>query len=215
MMTTDDGKAGAGMSAGKDTAVGGAKLLIEVGPVVAFVIAYNVANRLTDGQGVFWATGVYMAAASAALAASWLTQRRVPMMLVVTTPIILVFGVLTLVFQSALFAYVKPTIINLLLASLIVGSLLVGRNIWKLFFGSVFDLPDRIWRILALRWAGWFVFLAILNEVVWRTTPEAFWANFKFFGVLPLTLLFALANTPITVKNLRAPEEPAEGAPPG
>lgn len=189
-----------GASAG-DTLGQGAKLLVEVGPIFVFMVTYNVANRSRPDEAIFIATAVFIAATLAALAYAWLHQRRVPLMLVVTAVIVTVFGGLTLALQDAIFVKIKPTIVNLLYAAAIFGSLLVGRNIWKLLFSQVFTLPDRIWNILAARWGAWFVFLAVLNEFIWRNFSEAFWANFKFWGVMPLTIAFAMANLPITMKH--------------
>ncbi|MGD2132854.1 MAG: inner membrane-spanning protein YciB [Maricaulaceae bacterium] len=204
------------------TAGQGVRLLVDVGPVIAFVIAYNVAHRANADTAVFWGTGVYMAAMIAAVSYSWIAFRRIPLILAVTSVIVLLFGGLTLAFQSAEFAYAKPTVINWLLAGLIVGSLIIGQNVWKLFFGSVFELPDRIWTVLALRWAVWFVFLGALNLALWPPfwegkdvfwlnwtgqESEEFWAYFKLWGVMPLTFLFAMANVPITMKHGTFPQE--------
>ncbi len=187
-----------GQSAG-ETAGQGAKLLVDVGPVVVFVVTYNLAGHFGEGA-VFWATGAYMAAMAAALPFAWFTQHRVPPLLLFTGAIILLFGALTLWLESELFAYLTPTIINGAIAVLIAGSLLAGHNIWKVFFDSVFELPERIWRILAWRWSGFFLFMALLNEVMWRNMSEAFWANFKLWGVIPLTFLFFMANIPLAKK---------------
>jgi len=201
------------LSVNRETAKQSSNLWVDVGPVIVFVFAYNgarwagaegrtgwIGEAFDKGDAIFWATGAYMVAMVAALATAWVQQKRVPPMLVATSVIVLVFGALTIGLQSPLFAYIKPTIINGLFALAIGGAMLFGLNIWKFFFGEVFTLPDRIWNVLAWRWAGWFVFLAILNEVIWRTMSEDFWANFKLFGVIPLTFLFALANVPITLK---------------
>jgi intracellular septation protein len=204
-------------SGAHQTAAGGAKLLIEVGPVVAFVVAYNVANRMAPDAAIFWATGVYMAAMVASVVYSWFTAKRIPPLLIVTSVIVMVFGGLAIGFQSKFFAYIKPTVINFLLAGLIVGSIVVGRNVWKIFFEAAFALPDRIWRVLALRWAAWFVFLGLLNLALWPPfwdarpdafwlqmtgqTGEEFWTYFKLWGVIPLTFAFAMANVPITMKH--------------
>ncbi len=219
---TDTEKTTESRSGARQTAAGGVKILVEVGPVIAFVVAYNVANRTVSDTAIFWATGVYMVAVAIAVAYSWITAKRVPPMLIVTSAIVLVFGGLAIGFQSKFFAYIKPTVINFLLAGLIVGSIVVGRNIWKIFFSAAFALPDRIWRVLALRWAAWFVFLGVLNvalwppywdanpDVVWLNitgqTGEEFWTYFKLWGVLPLTFLFAMANVPITMKHAGEPD---------
>jgi len=208
------------------TAKGGARLLVDVGPVIAFVVSYSLANRFAHDAAIFWATGVYMAAMAIAVGISWVKWRRVPLILVVTSVIVLVFGGATLLFQSPEFAYAKPTVINWLLATGIVGSILVGRNIWKTFFESAFALPDHIWRVLALRWAAWFVFLGFLNLALWPPywaaqtepfwliwtghEPEEFWAYFKLWGVMPLTFAFAMANVPLTMKHAQDVDAPAE-----
>ncbi|MCG8442719.1 MAG: septation protein A [Caulobacterales bacterium] len=181
------------------------KLAVEIGPAVLFMIVYNVAARGRPDEAIYIATGVFMVASLAALAWARWRQNRTPPMLVVSAVLITAFGGLTIALQNPLFVKIKPTIINLLYAAAIVGSLLVGRNVIKLLLDSAFELPDRIWRVLALRWAGWFVFLAVLNEFVWRTFSEAFWANFKVLGVIPLTLLFAVANTPLLMKHAKEP----------
>lgn len=197
----------------------GAKLLIDFGPVAVFMITFNVANSVDKNNALFIATGAFMAATALALGYAWLKERRIPPMILVSGVIVLGFGGLTLILHDSLFIKIKPTVVNGLYAAVILGGLLVGRNVWKMLFSSAFTLPDRIWRILAVRWALWFIFLAILNEIVWRAPPDAFWlrwtntdaetfwANFKFLGVLPLTILFALANVPITAKYLGQTDE--------
>lgn len=189
------------MSAARETAAGGVKILADVGPIALFMIVYNVAYRSRPDDAIFIATGAFIIATLAALAFTWFRERRLSPMLLVTAVIVTIFGGLTLALQDALFIKIKPTIVNLLYAAVIFGGLAVGRNVWKMLFNSVFDLSDRVWRILAVRWGAWFVFLAILNEVIWRNFSEAFWANFKFWGVLPLTVLFAFANVPITMRE--------------
>jgi len=196
-------------------AQGALNIFIDLGPVAAFMIAFNVArNGANPDQAIFTATGVFMVATVLALAFAFLVQKRLALMPLVSSGFVLVFGALTLSLNDALFIKVQPTIMNTLYAGIILGSLAVGRNVWKVLFGAAFKLPDRVWRILAVRWACFFIFLAVLNEVIWRAPPDAFWlvwwgldaqtfwANFKFWGVMPLTLAFMVANVPITLKNL-------------
>ena len=191
------------------TAGQGARLLVDVGPVIVFVVIYNLARRFRPDDAIFIGTGVFIVATLIALGYARLKQKRFPPMLVVSAVIVTLFGGAAIIFRNETFVYIKPTIINLLYAVAIFGSLLVRQNIWKLLFGSVFALPDRIWTILAIRWGLWFVFLAVLNEVIWRNFSEPFWANFKLVGVLPLTFIFALANVPITMKHAIDPDENA------
>lgn len=178
------------------------QLAVDLGPAIVFMVSYNLARRYDEANAIFWSTGLFMAATLVALGYALQVQKRAPPMLLVTAAIVMVFGALTLYFHDAHFAYIKPTIINLLFAAAIFGGLLVGRNVWKLLFQSAFELPDRIWNILAVRWGLFYVFLAGLNEFIWRTQTEAFWANFKVIGVMPITFLFLLANLPITMKYM-------------
>ncbi|MGE3302188.1 MAG: septation protein A [Hyphomonadaceae bacterium] len=188
----------------------GANLIVDLGPVALFMIAYNVANRMAPpGAAIYWATGVFMAATLAALAYARVAERRTPPMLLVTATVVLVFGGLTLVLHDALFIKIKPTIINLLWAGAIFGGLAFRQNVFRMLLGGAMELPERIWRVLAIRWGLLFIFLAALNEFIWRTFSEAFWANFKFFGVLPITLLFALANAPLIMKHVKTDDAPA------
>jgi intracellular septation protein len=179
----------------------GVKLLVEMGPIAIFMIVYNVAQRAMKDQAIFVATGVFMVATLLAIGYAWFKERRLPPMLAVTAVIVLIFGGLTIYLRDALFIKIKPTIINTLWAAAIFGGLLVKRNIWKLLFGPAFTLTDPTWRTLAIRWGLFFLFLAGLNEAVWRNTSEAFWANFKFWGVLPLTVGFAMLQLPLIMKD--------------
>ncbi|MBU6373064.1 MAG: septation protein A [Alphaproteobacteria bacterium] len=190
------------------------QLAVDLGPALVFMVSYNLARRSDPANAIFWSTGLFMAATAIALGWAFLVQKRAPPMLLVTAVIVLVFGGLTLYLHDATFAYIKPTIINLLFASAIFGGLLVKRNVWKLLFQSAFELPERIWTILAVRWGLFYVFLAGLNEFIWRTQTEAFWANFKVVGVIPITFLFLLANLPITLKYMGKTDESADAPAP-
>lgn len=192
-------------AAEKKSASGGmAQLMVDLGPVVVFMLTYNLGRRFVpEGQEIFLATGVFIAATLAAVAYAWFVQKRLPPMLIVTAVIVTLFGGLTLALHNALFIKIKPTIINLLYAGVILGGLAVKQNVWKMLFQGAFPaLPEKVWTTFALRWGFFFIFLAGLNEVVWRNFPEAFWANFKVFGVIPLTFVFMLANMPLLMKHM-------------
>ncbi|MDX2235810.1 MAG: septation protein A [Hyphomonadaceae bacterium] len=183
---------------------GTAQLLVDLGPVIVFMLTYNLGGRFVPkGQEIFLATGVFLVATLLAVGYAWLVQKRLPPMLIVTAVIVTVFGGLTLMLQDALFIKIKPTIVNLLYAGVILGGLAVKQNVWKMLFKGAFPtLPDAVWTTFALRWGLFFIFLAGLNEYVWRTYSEAFWANFKVLGVMPLTFLFMLANMPLLMKHM-------------
>jgi len=182
---------------GPRTPNAGANLAVELGPAILFMVAYNLARRFAPEEAIFLGAGVFMAATVAALGYAMLVQKRVPPMLLVTAAIVLVFGGLTLWLHNEIFVYLKPTIINLLFATAIFGGLAVGRNPLKLLLGEALTLPEPIWRTLALRFGCFYVFLAGLNEVIWRNFSEAFWVNFKVLGVIPISIGFMLLNAPL------------------
>jgi intracellular septation protein len=166
------------------------KLLIDLGPLLAFFVAYGRA-------GIYWATGVLMLATLAALLASWRLLGRVTAVPLLTAILVVVFGGLTFYLDDPSFIKLKPTIINLLFAGVMVVGLLTDRPLLKVLLGEAFRLTEEGWRKLTVRWALFFFALAILNEVVWRSFSESAWVNFKVFGIVPLTILFALAQLPL------------------
>lgn len=161
------------------------KLLIELGPLLAFFITYARA-------GIFWATGVLMAATVVALIASWRVFGRLLPMPMVTAVLVVIFGGLTFWLDDPHFIQMKPTIINLLFAGALFVGLATGRPLLKMLLGEAFNLTEEGWRKLTVRWAVFFLALAALNEVVWRNFSESTWVSFKVFGILPLTLIFAV-----------------------
>jgi intracellular septation protein len=179
------------------------KLLLDLGPLVLF---FAVNAR----WGIFIATAAFMAAVIAALAVSYLLVKRLPPMALVCAAIVMVFGGLTLFLHDEMFIKIKPTIIYLLLAALLLGGLATRRPLLAFVLGSVFHLTAEGWRQLTLRWALFFITLAALNEIVWRTQSTDFWVTFKAFGVVPLTFAFAALQYPLLAKH--APAETASTA---
>src|SRR5215471_14550241 len=162
------------------------KLTLELGPLILFFVA-------NSRWGIFTATGVFMAAVLVALIASYKLLHRVPIMTVVSAG-------LTLVLQNDVFIKLKPTIIYLLFFAVLLGGLALGRPLLALVFDSVFDLTPEGWRKLTWRWALFFLALAVLNEIVWRTQTTDAWLSFKVFGVVPLTFLFAASQYPLLTR---------------
>lgn len=182
----------------------GRKLAIELGPLLAFFVAQRTAD-------IFVATGVFMAATVVSVFASRRLEGRWPTMPLVTGVFVLLMGGLTLYLQDGTFIKVKPTITNLLFAAILLGGLARGRLFLKLVFGEAFQLDEPGWRALTVRFGLYFVFLAGVNEVVWRNFSEDRWTDFKVFGILPLTLLFTALQTPLIQRHaLAEAETPAE-----
>jgi intracellular septation protein len=174
------------------------KLALDLGPLVLFFIA-------NAKFGIFYATGIFMAAVLIALAVSYALIRRVPMMTVVSAVIVVVFGGLTIWLADDTFIKVKPTIIYLLFSVLLFGGLILKKPLLEIVFDQMFNLTDEGWRKLTVRWAIFFLFLAVLNEIVWRHFSTDAWVSFKVFGALPLTFVFAMLQVPLL--NKYAPPE--------
>jgi intracellular septation protein len=171
------------------------KLLIEMGPLVAFFAANYIG-------GIFWGTGVFMVATAVSLAASWYFTRKLALVPLVTAGFVAIFGALTLWLHSDLFIKVKVTLINALFGTILLGGAAFGRNYLKLVMGEAMHLPDFAWRTLTIRWGLFFLSLAAINEVVWRNFTTDQWVSFKVFGFLPITFAFALANAPYMTRHM-------------
>jgi intracellular septation protein len=163
------------------------KLIVEVGPLAVFF--------LTNARaGIFWGTGTFMVATLISLLASRALFGRIAVMPLVSGACVLVFGGLTLWLQDDHFIKMKPTIVNALFASALFIGLMYGQSLLRIVFGEVFRLTEEGWRKLTWRWAFFFVFLAVLNEIVWRTFSTDVWVSFKVFAIMPLTMAFAVAQ---------------------
>lgn len=170
------------------------RMALEAGPLVAFFIV----NRM---EGIMTGTAVFMVATLVSVALSYWLERRVPLMPLIGCGFVMVFGGLTLWLDDAIFIKIKPTVVNLLFAGILFGGLAFGRVFLKLLMGTVLNLTDEGWRLLTWRWAFFFIFLAILNEIVWRSLPTDAWVNFKVFGIMPLSIAFGAAQIPLIMKH--------------
>ncbi|NLH82757.1 MAG: septation protein A [Phyllobacteriaceae bacterium] len=182
------------------------KAALELGPLAVF-FAVNALTSKT--HGLYPATAAFMLATVVALTISWIAVRRLPIMPLVSGVVVLIFGSLTLWLQDELFIKLKPTIVNVLFGSVLLGGLLFGKSLLGLVFEAVFELDEDGWRKLTFRWGVFFFVLAGLNEVVWRNFSTDAWVSFKVFGIMPLTFVFALTQVPLIQKH--AIEKPEDG----
>jgi intracellular septation protein len=191
------------------------KLTLDLGPLLLFFyanakpalfepwIAPLIPAAVANGEraGIFVATAVFMIAILVALVVSYALTRHLPVMALVTALIVVVFGGATLIFQNETFIKLKPTIIYLLFAGTLFGGLIFRKPLLAMVFDQVFHLTEEGWRKLTVRWALFFLALAVLNEIVWRTQSTDTWVTFKVFGVVPLTFIFAALQYPLLMKH--------------
>ena len=142
-----------------------------------------------------------MIATALALTVSWILTRTLPMMPLISGLVVLVFGALTLYLQNDTFIKMKPTIVNTLFGVILLGGLFFGQSLLGYVFNSAFKLDDEGWRKLTLRWGIFFLFLAVLNEVVWRNFTTDTWVAFKVWGTMPITIIFTMAQMPLVMRH--------------
>jgi len=170
------------------------KLALEFAPLAVFFLA-------NSRFGIFTATGVFMVAILVSLIVSYALTKTLPIMALVSAAVVLVFGGLTLALHDDLFIKMKPTIVNCLFGAVLLGGLAFDRPLLPLVLDQVLTLTPQGWRKLTGRWAVFFFVLAVVNEIVWRNFSTDTWVNFKVFGTMPLTLLFAIAQTPLILRH--------------
>jgi intracellular septation protein len=170
------------------------KMFIEAGPLIAFFVGNWMA-------GIFWGTGIFMAATALALILSWLLTRKLAVMPLISAGFVAVFGVLTLWLHDDTFIKVKVTLINALFGVVLLGGLFFGQTFLKFVMGEAIKMTDEGWRALTIRWGIFFLCIAVVNEVVWRMVPTDTWVNFKV-ALLPITLVFALSQAPMMTKHM-------------
>lgn len=197
------------------------KLALDLGPLVLFFYAnsrpalflpliqpfFPAIAADAERSGIFVATAVFMVAVVVSLVVSYALIRRLPLMPVVSAIIVVVFGGLTLFLHNDTFIKMKPTIIYVLFGAVLLGGLVFRKPFLEMVFDSVFHLTEEGWRILTVRWSLFFFAMALLNEIVWRTMSTDAWVNFKVFGAMPLTFVFAMLQYRVLTKYAVEPEK--------
>jgi intracellular septation protein len=185
------------------------KLLLEIGPLLVFFLANLRGEWLMKtfpvlaelGGPLFVATALFMAATALSLIVSRMLFGHLPIMPLVSGVVVLVFGGIGIYLQNDIFIKMKPTIINTLFGLVLLGGLFFGKSLLGIIFDAAFQMTDEGWRKLTFRWGLFFLFLAVLNEVVWRNFSNDVWVNFKVWGTMPITLLFTMSQMPMIIKH--------------
>ncbi len=185
------------------------KLTLELGPLMVFFFANSRGEWLAEkfpalgdlGGPLFIATALFMVAIAISLSVSWVLMRTLPIMPLVSGIIVFVFGALTLWLQDETFIKMKPTIVNTLFAGVLLGGLLFGKSLLGYVFDSAFKLDAEGWRKLTMRWGLFFIFLALVNEIVWRNFSTDTWVAFKVWGIMPITIIFTMSQMPLIMRH--------------
>lgn len=185
------------------------KLALELGPLLVFFFTNARGESLIErfpvlghiGEPIFLATALFMVATVIALTVSWILTRTLPMMPLISGIVVLVFGALTLWLHNETFIKMKPTIVNTLFGTILLGGLFFGKALLGYVFDSAFRLDAEGWRKLTFRWGWFFLFLAITNEIIWRNFSTDFWVAFKVWGTMPITIVFTLSQMPLIQKH--------------
>ena len=172
------------------------KFATDFGPLlIFFTIYYKTENNLSA------AIPPLIISTIIAVAIMYFVEKKIPFVPLIGGVVITLFGGLTLYFDNPVFIYMKPTIVNIIFAGILITSkAFFQKNFLKFFLKTAFQLQETGWDKLNFRWAYFFIFLAILNEIVWRTQPEATWVNFKVWCILPITFIFTASQVPLIKK---------------
>ena len=173
------------------------KFITDVGPLAIFFFFYYNSDK-----NLKVAIPPLIVATIISVLLVWILEKKVPMVPLLGGILITLFGGLTIYFDNPIFIYMKPTILNILFAlALFFGKYFTNEPVLKLILGKTLPMSDEGWRILNYRWTYFFIFLAILNEIVWRTQTEEFWVNFKVWGMLPITFIFTASQVGLINKH--------------
>lgn len=173
------------------------RTMLDFGPLLLFFVAYQ-------SVGIMAATLVLIVATVAALGITWVVERKIHQAPLISGVLVVAFGGLTLLLQDETFLKLKPTIINLFFAGVLLwGAYVKRRGFLKPLMDMAITMPDEAWRVLSARWGWFFLLLAVINELVWRTQTTEFWVSFKVFGFMPLTFVFLLSQMPFIQRHYK------------
>ncbi len=179
-------------------------LLVDLGPLVIFLVAYWLGN-------IFIATLAFMVATAAAVGWSLFKHGKASPLLLFSAAMVLIFGGLTIVFHNEAFIKLKPTIYYAVVSLILFGGIMTNRPTLKLVMGAAYpELNERGWYILTRNFALFFIVMAIANELVWRNSSTGFWLGYKLWGALPATLIFGMCHVPMILKNSEDQASPSE-----
>ena len=171
------------------------KQLFEFFPLIVFFVVYYKSDK-----DLYLSITAVIIATLISLVALYIKERKISTMMLVSTVILIVFGGLSIFLKNDIFFKMKPTIINALFAIILIGSTFFNKPVLKMLLNSSMKLTDQGWSLMNKLWSGFFIFLALLNEIVWRTQTTDVWVNFKVFGIMGITIVFTIIQIPLLKK---------------
>ena len=176
------------------------KFLYDYLPLIVFFACYKLAKT----QDPLVTATIYMIVTTfVALAISYIFTRKIPTVALVSGAVLGVFGGLTIILKDDIFIKMKPTIINLLFAAILFYGYFTKKPFLSYLLGEQIKMNSRAWLTLSLRWAWFFIFLSVLNEVIWRNSSTDSWVQFKVFGMMPISLIFTLSQVPFMLREMK------------
>jgi intracellular septation protein len=172
------------------------KQLFEFFPLIVFFVVYYKSDK-----DLYLSITAVIIATLISLVALYIKERKISTMMLVSTVILVVFGGLSIFLKNDIFFKMKPTIINALFAIILIGSTFFNKPVLKMLLNSSMKLTDQGWSVMNKLWSGFFIFLALLNEIVWRTQTTDVWVNFKVFGIMGITIVFTIIQIPLLKKH--------------
>lgn len=174
------------------------KFICDFLPLMVFFVVYKISKAPSP---IIAATICLLVATFIALTINYFFTKKIAVMPLFSAIILGIFGFLTIFSGNEIFIKMKPTLVNLTFAAILLFGYFTKKPLLKILFNSAFDISVETWLNLSLRWAGFFIFLAILNEIIWRNFSTDFWVQFKVFGILPISIIFAGLQIPYIVRN--------------
>lgn len=183
------------------------RLLLDFLPLAVFFVAYKLGDILV-------ATAALVVATLVSLLITYIREKTIAPTPLVSGIAVTFFGVLTLWLHDETFIKIKPTIVNLLFAAILLGGACFKKPLLKMMLGSALPMQEEGWHKLSIRWGVFFIFLAALNEYIWRSYSTEFWVDFKVFGMLTCTIIFTAMQVPLMQRYMIVEDEPAPGSNP-
>lgn len=170
------------------------KLLLEFTPLGIFFI-------VSTSYDIYVGSAVLVIATAAAMAIMWYKYRRIAMMALITAITGIVAGAMTAYLHDPVWVKLKPTIVSLMFAFILGGGLAMGRPLLKYLLDEDLHITERGWRLITWRWFWYFIGIAVLNEILWRSWTTEAWLTFKVFGLMPMTILYAILQIPLLMRH--------------